>query len=246
MPRTATRRRGWPRCAPTRGSDGSNLRSWILTIAYRKAIDHVRGRARQAVPMAEPPGRATAQVAAGLDGQAEVWVSVRSLAPKQRTAVAMRFVARCRVSRDLRGDGNQRGRRTAKRPRGLEPTAKGTTAMTDRSGATAARGRAAAARTSRTARHRLRPPTAAGLIDVAYALHESPVGELLARGDTAGPRSASPTSDSGEEARSSSSHDCVSPRVLSVPAPARRPRRELEQYFAGRRQRVRARTRLAH
>ena len=33
--------------------DASNLRSWILTIAHRKAIDHVRSRARRAVPVAE-------------------------------------------------------------------------------------------------------------------------------------------------------------------------------------------------
>lgn len=73
------------------GSD-ANLRGWLLTIAYRKAIDHLRGRARQPVPIAEPPERATPRLAAGLDGQAEVWTRVRALPPKQRTAVAMRFV----------------------------------------------------------------------------------------------------------------------------------------------------------
>ena len=31
----------------------SNLRSWILTIAHRKAIDHLRSRARADVPVAE-------------------------------------------------------------------------------------------------------------------------------------------------------------------------------------------------
>jgi RNA polymerase sigma factor (sigma-70 family) len=33
--------------------DAANLRSWILTIAHRKAIDHVRARSRRAVPAAE-------------------------------------------------------------------------------------------------------------------------------------------------------------------------------------------------
>src|SRR5437763_13337197 len=33
--------------------DASNLRSWIFTIAHRKAIDHVRARSRRAVPVSE-------------------------------------------------------------------------------------------------------------------------------------------------------------------------------------------------
>src|SRR5919108_6621813 len=35
--------------------DASNLRSWIFTVAHRKAIDHVRARRRRAVPVAEVP-----------------------------------------------------------------------------------------------------------------------------------------------------------------------------------------------
>ena len=69
----------------------SNLRGWLLTIAYRKAIDHLRGRSRHPIPVAEPPDKAAA-APAGLDGQAEVWARVRALPAKQRTAVAMRFV----------------------------------------------------------------------------------------------------------------------------------------------------------
>jgi RNA polymerase sigma factor (sigma-70 family) len=71
--------------------DASNLRSWILTIAHRKAIDHVRARARRPVPVAEVPDRGTAPTES--DGLPEVFSHVRALPPKQRTAVALRFVA---------------------------------------------------------------------------------------------------------------------------------------------------------
>jgi RNA polymerase sigma factor (sigma-70 family) len=71
--------------------DASNLRSWILTIAHRKAIDHVRARARRPAPVAEVPDRGTAP--AETDGLPEVFSRVRALPPKQRTAVALRFVA---------------------------------------------------------------------------------------------------------------------------------------------------------
>jgi RNA polymerase sigma factor (sigma-70 family) len=70
--------------------DASNLRSWILTVAHRKAIDHIRARGRHAVPVAD--------VEAGTTGPPEVrddeiWGLVRALPNKQRTAVALRFVA---------------------------------------------------------------------------------------------------------------------------------------------------------
>jgi RNA polymerase sigma factor (sigma-70 family) len=100
--------------------DASNLRSWILTVAHHKAIDHVRTRRRQAIPVAEVPervhnggsgasggpGGAAVSVAGGssggaavpgagasFDGQSEIWDRVRALPPKQRTALALRFVA---------------------------------------------------------------------------------------------------------------------------------------------------------
>ena len=72
--------------------DGSNLRSWIFTVAHHKAIDHVRARRRrsrsrwQRCPSSgwrrpdEPPEEA-------------LWAQVRELPTKQRTAIALRFVA---------------------------------------------------------------------------------------------------------------------------------------------------------
>ena len=72
--------------------DASNLRGWILTVAHRKAIDHVRSRRRQAIPVADVPERVSQPAAPLLDGQAELWAQVRELPPKQRHAVALRFV----------------------------------------------------------------------------------------------------------------------------------------------------------
>jgi RNA polymerase sigma factor (sigma-70 family) len=70
--------------------DDSNLRSWLLTIAHRKAIDHVRSRRRQPLPVQEVPERA-APATEQIDDA--VWARVRELPPKQRTALALRYVA---------------------------------------------------------------------------------------------------------------------------------------------------------
>jgi RNA polymerase sigma factor (sigma-70 family) len=79
--------------------DASNLRSWILTVAHRKAIDHVRARKRRAVPVADVPDEPSPSAAGGTaaNGLAErdeqLWELVRVLPTKQRTAVALRYVA---------------------------------------------------------------------------------------------------------------------------------------------------------
>ena len=86
-------------------SDGEHLRAWVMTIAHRKAIDHTRARARRPVPVAETeprprpgapsPSDSESEVEAllaRLDGQ-RLWAHVAALPPKQRTAVALRYVA---------------------------------------------------------------------------------------------------------------------------------------------------------
>ena len=71
--------------------DASNLRSWIFTVAHRKVIDHVRARRRVAVPVGEVPEiPSTDSLAPGDD---DLWAYVRVLPPKQRTALALRYVA---------------------------------------------------------------------------------------------------------------------------------------------------------
>ena len=75
--------------------DASNLRGWLFTIAHRKAIDHVRGRTRRATPVPEPaclPGAPTAQTALAVP-DADLWSAVAALPDKQRTALALRFIA---------------------------------------------------------------------------------------------------------------------------------------------------------
>jgi RNA polymerase sigma factor (sigma-70 family) len=68
--------------------DGSNLRSWVLTIAHRKAIDAHRARRRRPEPSVSLPEVATQGDEPG-DGQ--VWRRVRALPPRQRAAVFLRY-----------------------------------------------------------------------------------------------------------------------------------------------------------
>jgi RNA polymerase sigma factor (sigma-70 family) len=69
--------------------DTSNLRGWVLTIAHRKAIDHVRRR-RGVTLLAEVPDHAAPSRAPADD---DLWERVRELPPKQRTALALRYIA---------------------------------------------------------------------------------------------------------------------------------------------------------
>jgi RNA polymerase sigma factor (sigma-70 family) len=71
--------------------DASNLRSWIFTVAHRKVIDHARARRRVAVPVGEVPE--TPSTDSPAPGDDDLWSRVRELPPKQRTALALRYVA---------------------------------------------------------------------------------------------------------------------------------------------------------
>jgi RNA polymerase sigma factor (sigma-70 family) len=73
--------------------DASNLRSWIFTVAHRKVIDHVRARRRVAVPVGDvpEPAGAAADPPESVPDE-DLWSRVRELPPKQRTAVALRYV----------------------------------------------------------------------------------------------------------------------------------------------------------
>jgi len=76
--------------------DASNLRSWVFTIAHRKAIDHARARSRRAVPVADAAELQDAaelhDAAADRSPDERLWSSVAALPTKQRTAVTLRFV----------------------------------------------------------------------------------------------------------------------------------------------------------
>jgi len=90
--------------------DTSNLRGWVFRIAHNKAIDHLRARSRRPVAMpdvAEVADRTAAQTSRaggpaaaiagagpgelGLDSDGP-WGRVVGLAPKQRAALALRFI----------------------------------------------------------------------------------------------------------------------------------------------------------
>ena len=76
-------------------TDASNLRGWLFTIAHRKAIDHARARGRRATPVPEPGDLPEAPVTAGVAAvpDEDLWAAVVALPAKQRTAVALRFIA---------------------------------------------------------------------------------------------------------------------------------------------------------
>ena len=86
--------RGYPKL-----EHASNLRSWLLTIAHRKAIDHHRAGARRPLPAGtseEVAGNVESSNHAGGElpkDPGELWRLVGALPPKQRSAVVLRFAA---------------------------------------------------------------------------------------------------------------------------------------------------------
>jgi RNA polymerase sigma factor (sigma-70 family) len=72
----------------------NNLKSWLLTIAHHKAIDHVRATSRRPVPVDVVPERGSSVALAGeADSPEGLWESVSELPDKQRTALTLRYVA---------------------------------------------------------------------------------------------------------------------------------------------------------
>jgi RNA polymerase sigma factor (sigma-70 family) len=75
--------------------NADNLRGWIFTVAHRKALDLLRSRRRApvvvaAVPEPAPDDREPSRITSS---EGELWDLVRELPPKQRTALALRYVA---------------------------------------------------------------------------------------------------------------------------------------------------------
>jgi RNA polymerase sigma factor (sigma-70 family) len=70
----------------------ANVEAWLVTIARRKAIDVLRARARQPVPVSELPEERVAPEFPGADDDG-LWQAVRDLPEKQRQVVAYHYVA---------------------------------------------------------------------------------------------------------------------------------------------------------
>ncbi len=70
--------------------DAANLRGWLLTIAHRKALDHLRAVRRAAIPAGDELPEIPVLDPELSDG--ELWARVAALPSKQRTAVAMRYL----------------------------------------------------------------------------------------------------------------------------------------------------------
>jgi RNA polymerase sigma factor (sigma-70 family) len=69
---------------------GDNLRGWLMTIAYRKAVDHHRANGRRPQPVGEVEEVADERAVAPAPDSG-VWARVGALPPKQRAAVTLRF-----------------------------------------------------------------------------------------------------------------------------------------------------------
>lgn len=72
--------------------DEANVAAWLSTIAHRKAIDLLRGRARRAVPLADLPERAST-LGQPTEPADDLWAAVRALPDRQRHAVVHHHVA---------------------------------------------------------------------------------------------------------------------------------------------------------
>jgi RNA polymerase sigma factor (sigma-70 family) len=72
---------------------GADHGAWLATIAYRKAIDAVRARSRQATPAVDHDERVSTLGQPGTGPDDELADAVRSLPDKQRLAVTLHYLA---------------------------------------------------------------------------------------------------------------------------------------------------------
>lgn len=76
--------------AYSRLAPDSDVQAWLVTIAHRKAIDIVRARSREAMPLGELPERASELGIPDAEAR-ELWARVGALPERQRLALAYHY-----------------------------------------------------------------------------------------------------------------------------------------------------------
>lgn len=70
----------------------ANVEAWLVTIAHRKSIDITRAIARRPIPMATPAAKVTVVDQYRFEPDTELAAAFQRLPPKQRQAVAYRYL----------------------------------------------------------------------------------------------------------------------------------------------------------